>query len=115
MRVIGGFDAHPGTEIGLRVTVSDDEGLETFAGVLKKFDEDGGGVVVKWSSAELLKGVSAVLGEAHGYDVVILPVSKPGTDPKLTVEMGADKPPYSNKQTVAVGDNIPFGYRIFLD
>jgi len=115
MRVIGGFDAHAGTNIGLRVTVVDGEGLETFAGVLKKFDEDGGGVVAKWSSAELQNGVSAVLGDAHGYDVVILPVSKSGTDPKLGVQMEADDPHYSDKQTVAVGDNIPFGYRIFLD
>ena len=113
MRVIGGFDAQVGTNIGLRISdVGDD--VSTFAGILKKFDEDGGGVEAKWSAAQLQQGVTATLGNAHGYDVIILPVSKPSTNPSMTIGIKSDDPPFADEQSQDVGDNIPFGYRIFI-
>lgn len=113
MRVIGGFDAQVGTTISVRISdVGDD--VATFAGVLKKFDEDGGAIDAKWSAAQLQQGVTATLGNAHGYDVVILPVSKPDTNPSMTISIKSDDPPFADKQTQEVGDNVPFGYRIFI-
>ena len=113
MRVIGGFDAHPGTTIG--VLISDiGSDVVTFAGVLKRFDEDGGAVEAKWNAAQLQAGVKATLSNAHGYDLVILPVSKPNTNPSMTIAIRADDPPFEDKQQQAVGDNVPFGYRIFI-
>jgi hypothetical protein len=114
MRVIGGFEAHDGTRVRVKVSDVGDDVL-TFAGVLKRFDDDGGGVDEKWSSDELEHGVMAKLGDAHGYDLIILPVSKTGSDPKMTVSVTADDASYSDQQTQNVGDNVPFGWRIFID
>jgi hypothetical protein len=114
MRVINGFDAHSGTVISVRISnISND--VVTFAGVLKRFEADGGTIEAKWTAKQLVNGVQAQLGDAHGYDVIILPVSQPDSNPTMDAAIQLDDPEGGDSQTVAVGDNIPFGWRIFVD
>jgi hypothetical protein len=114
MRAINGFDATPGTKIKVQISEVDAD-VVTFAGVLKRFDDDGGGIEAKWTADELVHGVSAKLGDAHGYDVIILPVSKPGTNPSMTASLDAPSVGFRDRQVQSVGDNVPFGWRIFVD
>jgi hypothetical protein len=115
MRTIGGFSAKPGTSILLRVLHADDE-IMTFGAVLKKFESDGGGTTASWTAAQLKGGGgTATLEAIHGYNVIVLPVSHPDSDPEMEVELTAVGPTqYSDRQTVKVGKNEPFGWRIFL-
>ena len=115
MRVINGFDAKSGTNITVTVNSIDNKGdISTFAGVLKRFDDDGGGVDVKWNASELLNGASAKLGDAHGYDVIILPVTPSGKNPTMKVTIDANAVGFKETTDESVGDNVPFGWRIFM-
>ncbi|MGH7489632.1 MAG: hypothetical protein ACREMY_29130 [bacterium] len=112
MITIGGFDAIRNTKI--RLKVSDATGVGTFRGVLKRFEQDGGSIDETWSPDQLKQGVSAVLNDAHGFNVVILPVAQKETA-SMTVTISADDPPHEETQTVDVSDNEPFGWRVFME
>jgi hypothetical protein len=115
MLVINGFDAKPETLIKITVnSIDPKDDMSTFAGVLKRFDDDGGGVEKKWSASELLTGATAKLGDAHGYDVTILPSSKAGKNPTMNVTMDASDGGFTETVDEGVGDNVPFGWRIFI-
>jgi hypothetical protein len=115
MLVINGFDGKPGTPIKVKInSIDEKKDMSTFAGVLKRFDEDGGGVDKNWTASELLAGATATLGDAHGYDVIILPVSGPGKNPTMNVTMDATAVGFTETVDQSVGDNVPFGWRIFI-
>jgi hypothetical protein len=116
MRVLNGFDASPGTKITVKVAVNavDKPNISTFGGVLKRFDEDGGATEAQWTPTQLLAGVEAELGKAHGYDVIFLPVTRKDTNPSMTVSIDASSVGFTETDTEKVGDNVPFGYRIFM-
>ena len=115
MRVIHGFAGFDGATFKLQVnSVDPDTDVTTFGGVLKRFDEDGGGVDKSWSASELLNGVQAMLGDAHGYDIIILPASKPGTSPKMKVSIDASSAGFTDDADEDVGDNVPFGWRVIM-
>ena len=114
MDVIHGFAAFDGATFKLQVTSVDPEGdVSTFGGVLKRFDEDGGGIDKSWTASELLNGVQATLGAAHGYDIIILPVSKPGTSPHMKVSI-ASSVGFKDDADEDVGENVPFGWRVIM-
>ena len=115
MRVIHGFAAFDGATFKLQVTnINPDTDVTTFGGVLKRFDDDGGGIDKSWSGPELLNGVHATLGDAHGYDIIILPVSKPGKNPHMKVSLDASSAGFTDKVDEPVGDNVPFGWRVIM-
>lgn len=114
MLVIDGFDAKPGTTIKVKINSIDaKKDMSTVTGVLKRFEAASETIVKSWNASDLLNGATATLGEAIGYDVIILPVSGPAKNPKMNVTMQSDS---GFDQTVDenVGDNVPFGWRIFM-
>jgi len=113
MIVLGGFFARNGDRIQLNVSDAGD--LTTYLGVLKKFEDSGGGVVVSWLPAELQsdEGGHAILGDAHGYNVMIVPVVKDET--KVTVRLRiSGSVTVDDEQTITISDDDPFGWRIFI-
>jgi len=115
MRVINGFDAKPGTPIEVTVnSIDDKKDMSTFAAVLKRFDEDGGEVEKKWTASQLIAGATAELGDAHGYDLIILPVTAPRKNATMNVTMDASAVGFVETVDESVGDNVPFGWRIFI-
>jgi hypothetical protein len=115
MLPINGFNAKPGTPIKVTINnIDPKKDLSTFAGVLTRIDGDGGGVERNWIASELLAGATATLGDAHGYDVLILPVSEPGKNPSMNVTMDASAVGFNETVDQSVGDNVPFGWRIFM-
>jgi len=115
MRVIHGFAAFHGATFKLQVnSVDPDTDVTTFGGVLKRFDEDGGGIDKSWTPSELLNGVQAALGDAHGYNIVILPVSKPGKNPHMKVSIDASSVAFNDAADEDIGDNEPFGWRVIM-
>lgn len=115
MRVIHGFAAFDGATFKLKVdSVDPDTDVTTFGGVLKRFDSDGAGIDKSWTASELLNGVQATLGDAHGYDIVILPVSKPDKSPHMKVSIDASSAGFTDDGDEDVGDNVPFGWRVIM-
>ncbi|HEX3110177.1 MAG TPA: hypothetical protein VHU41_13875 [Thermoanaerobaculia bacterium] len=95
-------------------SVDPEEDVTTFGGVLKRFDADGGGVDKSWTASDLLNGVQATLGDAHGYDIIILPVSKPGKNPHIKVSIDASSVDFKDDADEDVRDNVPFGWRVIM-
>jgi hypothetical protein len=114
MRVLGGFFAETGDQV--RLNVSDVEGsVEVFIGVLERFADDGGGIDTKWlpNQLESTAGGQAALGDAHGYNVVIVPVvigqSTMNVRLRATGSVTEDR-----SSVVTVDTNEPLGWRIFI-
>ena len=114
MRVLGGFFAKKGDHV--RLNVSDvGETVEAFIGVLASFEDDGKGIDAKWLPDQLLSaaGGQADLGDAHGYNVMIVPVvngeGKMKVRLRVTGSVAEDRP-----ADLTLPDNEPFGWRIFI-
>lgn len=115
MLPIGGFEAIPGTRIKVEVLGADDNVI-TFAGALKSYGPDGN--VTTWTSSQLTSedGGTATLGNAQGYNVVILPILKKKTEAEMTVRLTATGPTSHEEQdSVELIASTPFGWQIIMD
>src|SRR5215217_8970237 len=115
MRVLGGFFVKSGDRVRLNVS-GITGGVEAYVGVMKRFDEDGGGHDARWLPSELTsaQGGTAPIGNVHGENVMIVPVIN--KDGKMKVRLRVTGSVNEDRSAeVSMNNNEPFGWRLFVD
>jgi len=102
----------PGTTMRL-VVATKDANVVTYGAVLQQVTAAGKVIVRKWNRPELEAGVTAELGKAEGYNVILLPLIKPNTQPVLNTDIGfSDGERRVEREPLF--SNEPVGWRIFM-
>lgn len=117
MRGLGGFFVNAGETVQLNILELSDN-IEGAIGVLKKFDEDGGGDVATFTSSQLESdaGAQAELEKAHGYTFVVVPVVNDDGTIKLRLRVISGGNVRIEKiKTVAINNDEPLGFRLVMD
>lgn len=93
------FFAHPGDTV--KVHITNDPGVP-FAGFLEQITSTGSGPVKKWILDELEAGTaSAVLGDAAGYEIVIVPIVADKARFQCIVTVGAETRQFDTNLTAS--------------
>ncbi len=102
----------PGTTMKLTVSTTDDN-VVTYGAVLQQVTAAGKVMVKKWTRPQLEEGVSADLGNAEGFNIVILPLIRPNTEPVLETDISFSDGE-SRAEAETLFSNEPVGWRIFM-
>jgi len=110
MQLLDIVHAPKGSRMTLRTQSTD--AVITYAVLLKRFTDSGGGTVMTWSRDEAERTLSADLDDAFGFHIIITATTQPNTTAKMRAELTIGDYSYNALFSVPPRDNI--GWSVIL-